>query len=438
MSIRLRLTLMYAAALGVTLLAAGGVAWWQAGEALRAPFLATLQVRAAGVAATLENNGQGGVQETDAPNGGTFVAILDANGSMVDASSNLPSGIPLRAGYATVDGNEYLLYADRAADGSQVLAGASTASLGAARNDLARALLLGGGFAAAISLGAGFLIARRALRPVDRMTAEAAQIGSRDLEWRVQEPRNRDELGRLARTLNAMLERIAGSVDQQRAFVAEASHDLRTPLAALRAELELADRPDATVDELHTAMRSAQIDAGRLASVADALLQRAMDPGERHDALRRPAESRDVVEASILRVSLPARMRGVRVLATVGGGAVVVDRLRIEQAIANLLQNAVAQGPRGSTVQLNSRMLLDAAGPSWLVEILDRGPGLRDRSLDDLLGEGTSQNPAARALRNRRGFGLASVRGAIEAHGGRLGAENRADGGARFWFSVPI
>lgn len=437
MSFRLRLTLLYAFALAVTLLAAGAVAWWQTGEQLRGAFAATLEARAAGVATALENNGQTGIQETDVPSGGVFVAILDAQGAILDATSNLPAGLPLTDGGVSFGGQSYLLHRMPLPDGTAVVTGGSTAPLENARSELTQALLVSGGLAAALSLAAGFVIARRALRPVDRMTAEAAQVGSRDLEWRVEEPATQDELGRLARTLNAMLDRVYSSVAQQRAFVAEASHDLRTPLAALRAELELADRPDADVDELRAALRAAQADTTQLVQVADALLHRAMDPHARPDTLRRSTPIQEMVQASVLRVSLPARSRGVRVLSTVADGIVAVDRLRIEQAIANLLQNAVAHGPKGSTVELNSRTLADESGKSWLVEVLDRGPGLRTHSPEELFGAGAA--PKVGALRRgRRGFGLGSVRAAVEAHGGRFGAENRPGGGARFWFSVPV
>jgi two-component system OmpR family sensor kinase len=455
MSIRAKLAALYAIALGLTLLVCGAVTWWEVGNRLRAGLDATLQARADGIVASLENDGQMGLQEGDASSPAIFVAMFDATGALVDASSNTPAGVTPVPGSLWIAGQEYLLHVTPVGDGGNVVTGASTAPLETSRNDLAYAVLMGATPAAAISLLAGLLIAQRALRPVDRMTAEAAMIGSRDLEWRVEEPASRDELARLARTLNAMLERIAGSVAQQRAFVAEASHELRTPLAALRAELELADRPDASPRELRTALRAAQEDAGRLADVADTLLRRAMSAEDGPNALRRPAAIPEVVQSGVLRVALPARHRRVHVVTSVAPGRVEIDRLRMEQAIANLLQNAVAHGPSGSTVQVNSRTVEDGGSRAWLVEVLDRGPGIRKQTAEQLFQVAGRDVPArknaetarAQEQRNttdglgssrRRGFGLASVRSAVEAHGGRYGAENRPEGGARFWFSLPV
>jgi signal transduction histidine kinase len=455
MSIRAKLAALYAIALGLTLLVCGAVTWWEVGNRLRAGLDATLQARADGIVATLENDGQMGLQEGDASSPAIFVAMFDATGALVDASSNTPAGVTPLAGSLWIAGQEYLLHVTPVGDGSTVITGASTAPLETSRNDLAYSVLMGATPAAAISLLAGLLIAQRALRPVDRMTAEAAMIGSRDLEWRVEEPPSRDELARLARTLNAMLERIAGSVAQQRAFVAEASHELRTPLAALRAELELADRPAASPRELRAALRAAQEDAGRLADVADTLLRRAMSAEDGPNALRRPAAIPEVVQSGVLRVALPARHRRVHVVTSVAPGRVEIDRLRMEQAIANLLQNAVAHGPSGSTVQVNSRTVEDGGSRAWLVEVLDRGPGIRKQTAEQLFqvagrdvpGRENTETARAQEQRNttdgggssrRRGFGLASVRSAVEAHGGRYGAENRPDGGARFWFSLPV
>ncbi|MEA2621800.1 MAG: two-component system, OmpR family, sensor kinase [Chloroflexota bacterium] len=452
MSIRIKLAALYAVALALTLLVAGAVTWWEVGNRLRAGLDATLQARADGVVTAIENDGQVGLQEGDATPAAIFVAIFDASGTRLDATANTPKGLRPASGALQLGGQEYQLHLATAPDGSSVVTGASTAPLDASRNDLAWAVLAGVAPAAGLSLLAGLLIARRALRPVDRMTAEAAAIGSHDLEWRVQEPGSGDELGRLARTLNAMLERISGSVAQQRAFVAEASHELRTPLAALRAELELADRPDATAEELRAAVRAAQSDATRLADVADALLRRAMLASDETETLRTHTAIADVVQASVRRITLPARQRGVRVLTSVSRASVEIDRLRMEQAIANLLQNAVAHGPEGSTVELNSRTVGMAGRHAWLVEVLDRGPGILARTADQLFpaagresrngrhdASAEARDAAEGAVRRtRRGFGLASVRAAVEAHGGRYGAENRPDGGARFWFSVPI
>ncbi len=467
MTIRAQLTLGYAAAIAATLALAGLLAWWQTGVALRASLDQTLATRAADVATSLENTGQVGLQQGDIDAPGVFTIITDAAGHLVDASADAPAGLPLPApGTSRVAhqaGVTYVLRAVAAPGGGLVVAGSSLAPIERDQASLA-AVLTGVGLAAGLlSLIGGWWLAGRALRPVAALTQEAAAIGTADLDRRLPEPATADELGRLARTLNGMLDRLERGVRAQRTFVASASHDLRSPLAALRAELELADRPDADAAALRAALRAAHTDAVRLGDLATALLELATAEPDGRTLARAPVPVATLLDAVVARAAPLAAERQVRVQVTAGEGVVEVDRVRLEQAVGNLLVNAIRYGPRGAVVEVRAETQETPvwatgsasgggsgrpgglAGPTaaadhtaarvLLLEVLDRGPGLPDQVREHLF-EPFQRGPNAAGP--GVGLGLATAAAAVRAHHGTLGAEPREGGGTRFWLRIPL
>lgn len=435
MSIRLRLALTYAAALAVTMAVAGFVVWWQVGGALQASLQATLETRAMGTLTTLENNGQAGLQEGDASSTGTFTAVFRGNGALLDASANAPLPLKPAVGFVTLNGTGYLLRQDVAPSGQIVVTGADTAPLTAARDELARSMLLAAAAAGAVSVALGSWLAGRALRPVDAMTHEASALGTHDLAWRLPEPRRNDELGRLARTLNAMLDRVAHAAGQQRDFVAAASHDLRTPISSLRAELELADRPETTEAELRAAVGAAHSDAGRLAKLASELLEQAMAPADHTVLVCRLVRVDEVVRSSVHHVESAARVRGVRIDVRSTLAQVRLDPLRMEHALVNLLDNAVRHSPPGAVVDASARVLSREGRARLVIRVLDRGPGLPPGPPEILFQRGyRGLDPRGDGV----GLGLANARDSVRAHGGAIGARDRPGGGAEFWITLPL
>ena len=225
MTVRLRLALNYLAAIALTVGLVAVLVWWQFGAALRASLDETLQTRAVSVATSLENNGQSGLQEGNASGPpGVFVAIFDSGGALVDATSGAPSGLALPASLTgardvSLRGTTYAVYAVASQGGGTVVAGSSLASIDATVARLTQSLIAVGALTALGSLGGGWWLAKRALRPVALITAEARQIGAVDIERRLPVPRHHDELWALATTLNEMLERVSQAVQRQRAFV---------------------------------------------------------------------------------------------------------------------------------------------------------------------------------------------------------------------------
>lgn len=446
MTVRARLTVIYALAMLLTLTLAGGVIWIQIRSTLRESLDQTLEARATAVLTASENEGQIGIQENDAtaPTG-LFVGIFDASGRLVDATAGAPTELrPPTAGTTvaeiTFGSTSYALHVVAGDEGVRVVAGGSLGPLEATLDRLARSLMLAGGGAAFVSLIGGWWLAGRALRPVAMMTAEAAQIGAADVERRLPVPSQRDELQALAVTLNGMLERVAEGLRRQRTFVAAASHDLRTPIAALQAELDLAEDERATLPELQAAIRAAHADAVRLGELAAGLLDLAAVDADGRALVRSPVRTDLVVDSVVRRVEALARQRDIRVTAKAPAHLVHIDRVRIEQALTNMVGNAIAYGPAGSEVEIVARVdPVPKPGPHdtaelLSIDVLDRGLGI-PREIADALFLPFQRGPNAPGP--GLGLGLATAAAAVRAHHGAIGFDPRPDGGTRFWLQVP-
>ena len=447
MTIRTRLALIYVGAIVVTIGLVGVLVWWQLGTALRSALDQTLETRAAAAVTGLENNGQSGLQEGDAAGPpGVFVVVLDGRGQIVDATAGVPAGFVVpSAGLTTADvvagGSTYATHTVTGDGGLRVVAGSDLTAISATLDRLARSLVVVGAIAAIASLAGGWWIAGRALRPVALITAEASQISAVDIERRLPVPSRNDELRALATTLNAMLDRVADALRRQRTFVAAASHDLRTPIAALQAELELAEDARTTDEELRAAVRAAHGDAVRLGDLATGLLDLAAADANGRALVRSPVRADLLVESVARRVAPVAHERDVSLSRSAPGRLIRVDRVRLEQALTNLVVNAITYGPEHGEVEINA-CFDDAADPApketetlLTIEVLDRGLGVPAEFADRLF-EAFHRGPNAAGLGT--GLGLATAAAALKAHHGSIGYESRPDGGTRFWIRLPV
>jgi signal transduction histidine kinase len=273
------------------------------------------------------------------------------------------------------------------------------------------------------------MLAGSALRPVEAMRRRAAEITAERAGERLPIPRTRDELERLGETLNGMLERLEHALARERGFVAEAGHELRTPLALLRAELDLALRHAASEDELRAALRTASEETDRLAQLADGLLLIASsDQGELGLRLE-PLSARELLSSvrnrflwrsedaeRRLEVDVPADLH------------LVADRLRLEQALGNLVDNALRHGQ--GTVRVSARSVNGDAE----LHVRDEGVGFPDEFLGYAF-ERFSRPDESRG-RSGAGLGLAIVEAIASAHGGKAHACNDA-GGPDVWITLP-
>lgn len=311
-----------------------------------------------------------------------------------------------------------------------IVAGASTGDRAETLSGLARTFLIGGPIALVLASALGWGLAAFALRPVEAMTERAQRITLEHTGERLPLPPTDDEIGRLGQTLNEMLARIESSIERERAFVADAGHELRTPIAILRSELELGLRPDRDRGEAEAAMRSAIEEAALLEGLANDLLALA-----RSDASRLPLERRQVAVAELLartRARFAGRAgRDGREIAIDVAPALTwsLDPARIEAAIGNLVENALRHG--GGTITLRAR----TAGGALELSVADQGAGFpaefRARAFERF-----SRADSGRTTPGT-GLGLAIVKVIAEAHGGTVAAADAAPHGAVVTVVVP-
>jgi signal transduction histidine kinase len=294
-------------------------------------------------------------------------------------------------------------------------------------------LLIAGPLALVLASIAGYEVAGAALRPVERMRAEAEQITERRLSDRLAVPVARDEVGALGRTLNALLDRVERAVARERRLVSDASHELRTPLTTLRAEVDLALRGDREPAELRAALESAAEEAERMTRLADDLLVLARADQGRLPLQPQTLAAAELLETSARRSAAKAEAIGRAVVANADGAgelALLADRDRTIQAIDNLVTNALRYG--------DGTVVISARRRDAFVElhVCDSGPGFADSMLDAAF-ERFARGDHARASGSGSGLGLAIVDAIARAHGGEAGVGNRREGGADVWIALP-
>lgn len=319
---------------------------------------------------------------------------------------------------------------DRSTREAVLIVGATRENKAETLASLRRAFLIGGPIALLLTALGGFLLAGAALRPIEAMRRRVAEISTSSLDERLPVPKAKDEVARLGRTLNEMLARIEDGLARERRFVADASHELRTPLAMLKAELELALRRSRSPEELEQSIRSAAQETDRVARIADDLLLLARAEQGRLPIDAEPADLVDVLEAVTERFGHRARLAGRSITVDAPGAPVAnVDRLRLEQALGNLVDNALRYGTGTITVSATSR---DSMAE---LHVLDEGPGF-PAGFQELAFERFSR--AAEPGEEGSGLGLAIVETIAGAHGGRVELTNRPGGGGDVWISLPL
>jgi signal transduction histidine kinase len=296
-------------------------------------------------------------------------------------------------------------------------------------NNLLLLLGVGGPLALLLAALAGYWVAGRALAPVERMRADAAAVTASEPGDRLAVPPADDELQRLANTLNEMLGRMEAGIERERRFVDDASHELRTPLALHKTELEVALRYSEDEEALRSAIASGVEEVDRLAQLADDLLVVARS-GEDGLAVTKETISAGEILATVAN-RFEARMRSSNRSLSVAADPNLMlqaDRLRVEQALTNLVENALRHG--AGRIELSA----ESSGSGVKIHVRDEGVGF-DEDFRDRAFERFSRGDAARG-RGGAGLGLAIVETIAAAHGGHAGiASNSA--GADVWIELP-
>jgi signal transduction histidine kinase len=284
------------------------------------------------------------------------------------------------------------------------------------------------------SLGVGWVIAGRVLAPIERITSVARDIQATDLSRRIELGGPEDELRRLADTFDAMLARLDAAFAAQRQFLADASHELRNPLAIIRTNLDvaLAD-PDADPEELRQSLVVIQRASDRMSHLVDDLLALA-----RGQALEVRSETVDlgaaVADASD-ELFLSAKRRDITLDRTIVPRVVVSgDHDALKRAVSNLLENAVRYAPPGSRVRL---AVGSERSRAW-VSVSDEGPGLAPEDQRRVFDRFWRADKGRSRAEGGTGLGLAIVRQIVNSHGGEVQLQSKVGVGSTFTIWLPV
>jgi two-component system OmpR family sensor kinase len=444
--IRWRLTFVFAGVMAVLLAGVIAFVYFHFRSDLDYNIDGALRARAQEVASLIRNENAAdtrGALGTIPDQGDNFVQVLDDAGRVLGASAGHASP-PLisarenrsdRVSARLVDrGNQYRLYAMPVQGGRRiVVAGVSLATRDAALDKLDDSLWIGVPPALLLASIAAYFLAAAALAPVERMRARAATISTDEISTRLPVPPANDEVQALGRTLNAMLDRLQAGLQHERQFVANASHELRMPLAVLKAELEVALRERGGEQHLRAAMGSAIEETDRIVKLAEdlLLLARAQDGTLPLATERLPVSELldELGERFAPVVAASGRELVVEPVELPVGASIRADPDRIRQAISNLVDNSLRYGD--GPVTLSARQAVDRIE----LHVRDRGRGFGE----ELAARAFDRFSRADLARGRGGvgLGLTIVRTIAQAHGGEAGAGDQPGGGADVWIAIP-
>lgn len=433
---RVRTTVVAILIVGIALVVGGVVLVRLLHSSLVSNVQTAAELRARDVVASLE----GGATPSSLAVAGeekSLIQVLDRSGSVIGSSHNVEGEPPiarLQPGEArTLDGlpisdhAPYRTVARRTRDGQFTVLVAQ--SLGPADESTAvvsRVLFAGIPILLLLVAGTTWIVVGRALRPVERIRAQVAAISAQELGRRVPEPAGEDEIAHLARTMNAMLARLEGARDRQRRFVSDASHELRSPIATIRHQLEvaLAHPEGAGIDELGNDLLAEDL---RMAQVVEDLLLLARADEEILRVDRHPVDVDDLLFAEAARL----RQRGNVTVDTtaVSAGRVMGDRSQLARLVRNLVDNAERHA--ASSVSLG----LAVRSAAVILTVTDDGEGVPASERERIFERFTRLDEARARDSGGAGLGLAIVAEVARAHGGTARVEG--DTGAQFVVTLP-
>lgn len=436
-TVRLRTTLGATAVVGIALLLGGLLLLFLLRGSLTDSASRSADARAEELVALLGRGFQPGDLPVEAGES-AFVQVVDRDGSVLAASADVVGSPPLIDPRSTDaerldpgplgDGEAFVAVARTSADGRwAVVAGRSLEPVEDSAEVVTAGLLVGVPLLTGLVAATSWVLTGRALRPVEAVRREVAAISATELERRVSLPAGDDEVARLAVTMNAMLDRLERARATQQRFVADASHELRSPIASIRSQLEVAmAHPDrTTIEVLASDLLAEQF---RLASLVEDLLLLARADEGCGPVPAKAVDIDDLVLAEAARLRRNGRVEvdtSAITAVRVHGDAAALGRL-----VRNLADNAERHAHSRVTLSLAS-----ADGRARL-EVADDGDGIAEPDRDRVFERFTRLDPARSPGAGGAGLGLAIVREVARAHGGTVYVAGGA--GGRFVVALPL
>jgi signal transduction histidine kinase len=285
----------------------------------------------------------------------------------------------------------------------------------------------------------GYMLARQALRPIARITKTARDLSLNNLNERIGLGGPEDELRELADTFDAMLVRLDAAFNSQKRFVANASHEMRTPLAVIQTELDVTlSDPRATIDDLRQMAEVVRDATNRAQRLVDALLALARLQARAGQQLevRENVELRELIPNAVAAATAEATGRGIKITADGTAAPTIGDPRLLERVIGNLVENAVRYNVPGGTVHIHTGYLNGDRPPEARLEVVNTGTLVKPDEVANLF-EPFRRGSVARTGARGAGLGLSIVQAIIDAHHGKIEASAQPDGGLRVIITLP-
>lgn len=455
-SIKFRLTIWYMVALVGLLLLFGIMAYFMLSRNLYQSLDDSLKTRAAQLENSMQVNdstiplNDGGDGDFQGQPGelvllyGSDGTLLQRSGPVVDVDDVDPLVAQALTGRSslvtreTADGQEVRLYATPLGEESGVVGVGVVGRSPAGVKDVLRTFGVVLGFTGLVTVAlagvGGLFLASRVLKPVDRMTQTAQAIGESDLSRRI-EVHSDDELGRLASTLNQMMERLESAMDRQRQFTADASHELRTPLSVIEAESTLALRKERTGDDYQKSLESISQETAYMSVMIDKLLFLARSDAGKEQLNLEEVNLREVLDQLASDIGVLCQEKGLQFhLGSLEKLVVRGDRTRLKQLFRNLLENAIRYTPSGGSISVSAVRQERTA----LIAVRDTGIGIPAEHLPHIFERFYRVDKARSRADGGAGLGLSICQHITEVHGGRIEVESRVSEGSTFSVFLPL
>ncbi len=473
LGIRLQLMLWYTAVFAALLLFTGAFFYQHLEHSLEASLDTTLEIRAQQIAGGIAQSGgtitvrdvTGDLPGFDANpndqrlspvdvNNGVLVRLLDAHGTLLHETPafralRVPAesvtqplqGTPWQGTVTTSDGQEVRLVSRALTENGQLFAviqvGELLAELHTLLHDLVGELLVVGLLVLLACALGSYWLAARAFAPIQRLAATARAIKAGDLHRRVMVPPARDEVQYLALTLNEMLDSLDQAFSRQRRFVADASHELRTPVAVIRSKTDVALLRASTQQDYITVLQGINAEAERLGHLISDLLALARGDEGRTQFEREPVRLDLLAGAVAANADLLAAECGILLQVQAPRPVTILgDEARLIQVVMNLLENAVRYTNPGGRVTVTVEAQQDHA----LLSVRDTGIGIAPEHLPHIFERFYRADPARRRAggSSSSGLGLSIVEWVVHAHGGAVAVESRVGRGSSFTVTLPL
>ena len=285
------------------------------------------------------------------------------------------------------------------------------------------------------AVGVGYFVSSRALTPIDKMISAAQQITVRRLDQRIDVPESQDELARLAKTLNEMIDRLHRSFEEMRRFTADAAHDLRTPVTALRTEVEVSLMADQTIEEYRHSLTVVLEEAIHLSRLTNQLLDLSREDHGVQPSSGEPVRLDEILETAIQDLHVASNQKQITIeTGKIGEWTVLGDGVRLRRMLMNLLDNAIQYTPSGGRVWIEGECLPDRAR----LVVADNGPGIPPEELPYIFDRFRRVDKArTRQKIGGAGLGLAICKSIVEAHRGTIRMESTLGEGTRVIVELP-